>query len=182
MGIYSKWYQFTVYYPGTQNKQYALVCMGEFLPRWRSVTQSIVHQWHYLFEPSCLIRVRTDQPEAVVMSAQEIAEDCGLVLVRGDIADSPASAPPPANAGFEYHEERDFYGNDLVFKNLDFLEASSELALAAWNRSPTDQLKFLQKHLHLLCNQFGLNYAEESQIMQARATRAAALYLEVGRI
>lgn len=176
------WYQFTVYYPGTRNTQYALVCMADFLPRFRNTTRPIIHQWHYLFEPSCLVRVKTDHIEAVMKTAEELAKECGLAIERGDIADAPTSAPPPSNAGFQYKIEREFYGNDLVFENLDFLEASSNLALAVSKRPPAEQLKFLQKHLHLLCNQFGLNYAEESQIMQERARRAAKFYLEAGRI
>lgn len=82
------------------------------------------------------MRVRTDEIEAVMASAEELAKELGLVIERGDIADAPTSAPPPKNAGFEYHVESEFYGTDLVYKNLDFLEASSVLALAVHKRPP----------------------------------------------
>ncbi len=175
------WYQFSVFYPGAKNTQFALPCLVGFLPDFYNFNKHLLKNWHFLFEPSCLIRVKTDKIEDVMASAEELAASYALELVRGDVATAITSAPPPENAGFEYKLEEAFYG-DMVQENLEFLEVISRLSLAVQGREPEAQLQMLSKHLHLLCNAFGLNYAEESRVMKVRSRRAGKFYMKVGRV
>ncbi len=175
------WYQFSVYYPNARNTQFPLGCLVGFLPDFYKANLLRMTQWHFLFEPSLLVRVRTDRIYDVMASVEQIAKRYGLEWVQGDIAESEASKPPAINAGFEYNLEMDFYGA-LCPLNLDFLEVVSRLSLAVQALPPEKQLQMLSKHLHLLCNAFGLNYAEESRVMKVRSRRAAKFYMKVGRV
>ncbi len=182
LSMAAAWKQFTVYRPGCKNLHFPLECLTKFLYEFRQTAGDVIMQWHFLFEPSCLVRFYSTLPEAVMRIAEPLAVSCGLILERGDVAEAPTSAPPPERRGFAYELETDFYGEDIVYENLAFLEAASELSLAVHVRPPEEQIMFLQKHLHLLCNVFGLNYAEEAIVCEKRAARAKRLYFKVGRV
>lgn len=123
-------------------------------------------RWHYLFEPGLLVRVESDNveiPKGAIEgdSSKPITDTSGTV--RGFIGD------------------QDFYGGDELWQaNADFLHSNSEL-VKVLDRQKKNSFKMQRKLLHLLCNQFGMNYWQEAILHLRCFFRSVILGVKYGR-
>lgn len=171
------WRQFTVYSKNSKGRYFPIECLDTFLPDFISINKPIIDKWHFLFEPSVLVRYISPESEQVWESAKVVASGYKLIIEPGD---TEQSSPIEAN-NFEWPGESIWYG-DLEEANLNFLQACSELSLKL-NTLPggAKQVAMLQKHLHLFCNITGCNYAEEAAVCQERANKCVDNYRKYGR-
>ena len=177
--LMSNWRQFTVYTKNSKGKYFPVELLDTFLPDFITINKPYITKWHFLFEPSVIVRYEAEFPEGVYESAQRIAEGYKLIIEPGD---TEASSPDGHNDFIWPGQELEFYGPGLAPANINFLQATSELSLEI-NKLPAGdkQVDMLQKHIHLLCNIAGCNYAEEAIVCQEKADRAQGNYRKYGR-
>lgn len=168
------WKQFTVYPPGSRNKIFPVHALDKFLPEFILHAGARIQQWHFLFEPSCLVRFRSDEPRYVLAIAEQVAKQCGLEMVEGDIATVAVS--PSGATGVDYPGEAGFYGEELWNANAKWLDATTGLSLELNKRVGEDFVKMARKHVHLFCNMLGMHAAEEAMFLQSCAERAGVNY------
>lgn len=102
-------------------------------------------RWYFLFEPQLLVRVEGDV---------ELPQDASW----GDAAESS----PSGDQGKYFYGEVSFYGSEeLNEANADFLHSTSELVKVLVKKNLNTFL-MQRKHVHLLCNQFGMTRWRES--------------------
>lgn len=123
-------------------------------------------RWHYLFEPQLLIRVEGDDkpvtpPDAVWGDPSKDRTGClgGGTIWPGDV---------------------DFYGTEELHETvLDFLHANSRL-IQVLRKEGKNRFRMRRKMVHLLSNQFGMNYLQEFFFSLRWAFRSFRLYLKYG--
>jgi hypothetical protein len=176
METLSSWKQFTVYPPGSRNKAYPVHALDRFLPEFIKHAGNRITLWHFLFEPSCLVRFQSTEPRYVLAIAEQVAKESGLVMEEGDIA---TISPSPSGAtGVDYPGEADYYGEDLWQANAKFLDACAGLSLELNKSVGEEFLKMATKHVHLLLNTLGMNAAEEAVFHNLCAHSRQELYRE----
>ncbi len=172
------WRQFSVYSAGSQGRHFSLACLDTFLPDFIGINRDLIKQWHFLFEPSVVVRYVSDTPDQVYECAQNIAGGYQLTIVPGDIELSS----PNAQNNFIWLGEASIYGEDRWQALLKYLQGCSELSLETNKldaKGPYGDA--LQKALHLTCNIFGCGYAEESIACNIRSDNAQKRYKSEGR-
>lgn len=174
METLSTWKQFTVYPPGSRNKVFPVHTLDRFLPEFIKHAGNRIELWHFLFEPSCLVRFKSTEPRYVLAIAEQVAKESGLVMEEGDIA---TISPSPSGAtGVDYPGEAEYYGKDLWHENANFLNACAGLSLELNKSVGKEFVDMANKHIHLFCNMLGMNYAEEAVFLQICANRAKDIY------
>lgn len=171
----SSWKQFTVYPAGARNKVFPVHALDRFLPEFIKHAGNRITLWHFLFEPSCLVRFKSSEPRYVLAIAEQVAKESGLEMEEGDTA---ASSPSGA-AGVDFAGEAEVYGEDLWQENANFLNACAGLSLELNQSIGEDFLNMSRKHVHLFCNMLGMNYAEEAVFLGICADRARENYLKL---
>lgn len=127
-------------------------------------------RWHFLFEPQLLVRLefKYKNPLLITLPHGE---------VWGDVSKGRTGA---SGGGPEWPGDEDFYGTDrLCEANLDFLHANSKLVRVLRSEGK-NSYKMQRKHVHLLCNQYGMNYWQECHFLARSALRAFWLFLKFG--
>lgn len=120
-------------------------------------------RWHFLFEPQLLVRVERDIDEPTWCAP--------LSLPLGAVWGDAARSSPSGDNDRVFHGEEKFYGKELWGANADFLHANSNLIkiLIKQNRNT---FGIQRKHVHLLCNQFGMTRWREMYFLLRCAVRA----------
>lgn len=173
------WYQFSVGQQVDKGKYYPTITLYTFLPDFIYINKGLIENWHYLFEPSTLIRFSSKYPELVWASAELIAKGYGLVITKGDIEES---SPVKDGNNWEWPGEEAKYGKDLWPSMIKFLQANSEIGIASNKYLEPEELPiFSEKYIHLLLNSLGNNTAEEVVICSNWADKATEMYLKKGR-
>ena len=164
------WKQFTVYHK--DSPFYPTETLVGFLRTFREETKQRVRLWHFLFEPTCLVRFVAGDPDKVLDIAKTLATKYGLDFELGDVSKSS----PSRQDGVDYTGEADFYGEDLWTANAKFLDGMTDLALELNKRKGKAFVDMAVKNVHLFCNMLGMNYAEEVVFHQLCADRSAERY------
>lgn len=152
------WKQFSLYPKGCRNQFYPKQVLYQFLPDFIAANLTIV-EWHILFEPSALIRVRAENHEIVILSAMRFAALAGLEFSLGDCSsDWNSNLLWP---GEDYYGEEAIYGRELWNANKRFMHANSLLSLELVKLPPLRREWAYRKMAHLLCNSFGMTVPEE---------------------
>lgn len=180
----SDWKQFTLYPLDCRNAFYPLQAMYAFMPRWLEANKQSIIQWHLLYEPGALVRFRvehSEQFEACLSSADEIAGAVGLVYVVGD-ASADWNRQNLASPDEDYFGEKGEYGDDLWEANAKFMQACGELAMATDHLPEERQIYLRRKFAHLYANIMGMNLYEESSFAKIWHKRALKLSKKFGRM
>ena len=153
--------------------------LTEFLPTFLKINRRRIRQWHYLFEPECLIRFASPQPEAVFKSASRQAKLLGLNFERGCRYSEDGT---PAE---DYGEELDVYKDRERFDlSIALLHKSSEFFLRVMQEDtePDDRhstADMLWKIVHLMINQTGVtDCVEESWVYNQMAFMRGLLMMD----
>jgi len=169
------WKQFTVW-GGTDDKCWLSIStkglLLNFLPAFLKENRHRLIQWHYLFEPGCLVRFASADPEAVFESASRLAASLSQSFLRADLSKAGADD----DTGEDYHDETDFYETMERFRlNIAFLQANGELSLSGFEDGVVvgQRRSLLWKVVHLVMNQYGVHQSMDealilSMIFQAR--------------
>lgn len=120
-------------------------------------------RWHFLFEPQLLVRVERDMDIPHWRTSLDLPANAKW----GDAARSS----PSGDNGRLFHGEQEFYGKELWEANADFLHASSNL-IKTLLKQKRNVFPMQRKHVHLLCNQFGMNRWQEMVFYIRCAVRA----------
>ena len=170
----TQWKQFTVYPQNCLNRFYPVQTLYNFLPAFLADNRALLARWHFLFEPSLLVRIETDSWDAIWKSGVLIADGLSLSIEKGDLS-KPCDE---LGGGEDYLTEESFYG-DAVNENLTFLQACSELSLKL--ALMDNQVHMWRKHVHLMLNAFGLCRAQEIALGLEKLGGDHDLFYKLGR-
>jgi hypothetical protein len=146
-----------------------------FLPAFLAENRERMECWHYLFEPGCLVRFASTDPEAVFESASRLAVQFGMTVERGDIS---KYRPSPEN----YEGDLAFYKSAELFDaSLKLVEVGAQICIILNNDKSLDGFAMMRKFMHLLSNQFGCSYLEEAALGRYTSDRAIELFKKYGR-
>lgn len=170
------WKQFSLYPPGCRNKFQPQQVLHSFLPAYIKAIHPI--QWHVLFEPSALIRIRCDDLDQAMYIAREMAPNCGLVFEPGDCSSefNKSLQWPSEDYGMDHGE-----GEWWKVSN-QFLHACSEMSLHIQKLGPLEQLNATRRCIHLFLNALGLNYLEEAAVCRHSIERTMDLMKQYYRM
>lgn len=134
------------------------------------------YRWYHLFEPNLLIRVSSEHDEDFLTGVELLAHSKGFFYELGD----KAKSSPSGHNGKYFYGEAAFYGEKLNEANQEWLFATSEL-MRILESEHKRNFRFLRKHLHLFCNQAGMNYWKEGWFLLRSAIQSFRLGIKYGK-
>lgn len=165
------WIQFSIVNSAERNA-FPVRALERYIPK---LAEAISSRWHFLFEPSLLIRVETDGPPEEGM-LDDLPPD-----TTWELGDAENSSPSGKNGLHDFTGEQTFYGSEELWqRNADFLHANSRL-IAQLSKEGKLTFTWLRKHMHLFCNQAGMNYLREAGFLFLCSMRSLYLYFKYGR-
>lgn len=167
-----RWVQFTIWKKGVTDR-FSISALADFIPNFHRLNVNRIVRWHYLFEPTVLVRVQTRSENDVLENARKLALRYGYEFAFGDITRSS----PSGHHGKYFFGEHKFYKSKSLWEaNADFLHACCTLAVHMGVFKGKQHRRFARKHVHLLCNILGMNYRQERDFLRWSASRAEKLF------